>query len=159
MGILFKEPVPGDIGWLISAHGRIYAQQYGFDRNFELDIARKVLFFIEREDAFARLLIASAGRERIGSIAVSRKPDGTAFINFLLVVGQYRGHGIAGRLLAQVISHTQAHGIGIIGLETYSILTAARKLYERVGFRLCDSRKEVKKYGRVFDQEFWSLNL
>ncbi len=159
MNILFKEPEPGDLGWLISAHGRIYAQQYGFDRDFEMDIARKVLSFLEREDAFARVVMARKGREPIGSIAVSRRQDGTAFINFLLVVGECRGRGIAGRLLEQVVSHARAHGIGTIGLETYSILTAARRLYGRFGFTLCESRKGVNKYGRVFDQEFWSLSL
>jgi len=159
MNISLDKPAPGDIGWLISAHGAAYAEQFQFDRQFELDITRKVATFYQKVDDFNRVLISRIDGQRTGSVAVSRKSKQVAFINFLLVLEKYRGHGIAKRLFDNVIDHSGKHGCRIVRLETYSILTAARGMYRRYGFELVEVNEDVKMYGRVFDQEFWELKL
>lgn len=49
MKITLRNPVPGDIGWLISIHGELYAEQFNFDLNFEIDITKKVVGFLEND--------------------------------------------------------------------------------------------------------------
>lgn len=159
MEIVLRNPLPGDIGWLISMHGKLYAEQFGLDSDFESDIARKVIAFLENQNPFNALWIATVNNEPVGSIAVSMRPDQTAFINFLLVRTEYRGHGIARTLMDKVISHCSDHHVDLLCLETYSCLTSARKLYEQYGFSISNRNIAVKKYSQSFDQEFWEKTV
>ncbi|KGO33710.1 GNAT family acetyltransferase [Desulfobulbus sp. Tol-SR] len=159
MEILLRNPIPGDIGWLISLHGKLYAEQFKFDSNFERDIAKKVLSFLETQNSFNMLWIAAINNKPVGSIAVSSKPDQTAFVNFLLVITEYRGRGVAEALMNKVVSHCLDHDLDILRLETYSCLKSARKLYKKYDFTLFTKNVDVKMYGQSFDQEFWEKRL
>lgn len=159
MEIILRNPVPGDIGWLISMHGQLYFEQFKFDSKFEIDIGKKVISFFVAPHDFNRLWIAIVNNKRVGSVAVSLKSDETAFVNFLLVKTEYRGCGIARKLLNKVISHTKDHNLKVLRLETYSCLEDARKLYEKYDFTLYEKNVAVNKYGQSFDQEFWKKIL
>lgn len=159
MEITLKNPQPGDIGWLISTHGVQYSEEYSFDQEFEIDIARKAISFLEQNNDFNRIFIAYFKSKRIGSIAISFKPDKTAFINFLLVKKQYRGKGVAKRLIDKAISHAINSDSQLIQLETYSCLKNARFLYKNYGFTIYKTNPRKRKYGQTFDQEFWEKKI
>lgn len=159
MNITFRNPIPGDIGWLVSVHGELYAEQFKFDSNFEIDIAKKVVGFLENNAKFNNIWIAQAGTERVGSVAISLKQDQTSFINFLLVKKEYRRYGIAKQLMDEVIYHSRELNINLLRLETYSCLKDARNLYKKCGFEPYEVRQNVEKYGQSFDQEFWEKRL
>lgn len=159
MEIVLRNPRPGDIGWLISVHGKLYAEQFAFDSGFEKDIAKKVVAFLEAQHSFNRLWLATINDEPVGSIAVSLRPDQSAFINFLLVKTECRGYGVSKTLMNKVISHCEDRHIGLLCLETYSCLTAARNLYKKYGFTLSTKNEAVEKYSQIFDQEFWEKRL
>lgn len=153
--IILRKPVPGDIGWVISMHGLLYSQQFKFELNFEVDIAGKITSFFEKSHEFNRLLIAQVGGSRAGSIAISLKPDKSAFINFLLVKNEFRRRGIAKRLMEKVIEQAEEADLSVLRLETYSCLEQARALYEKYDFKPYKKIRGVERYGQVFDQEFW----
>lgn len=155
MEIILRNPIPGDIGWLISMHGHLYSEQFNFDSNFEIDIAKKVISFLDIENNFNALWVAEINSKRVGSITVSIKHDQTAFANFLLVKPEYRRYGVAKKLLDMVISHTKDFNLKVLRLETYSCLEDARKLYMKYDFTLYEKNVAFKKYGQSFDQEFW----
>ena len=157
--ILLRKPTCGDIGWLIGTHGSSYAREFGFDQQFEIDIARKVVDFHSSEQEFDRLFIAWLGEERVGSVAISQKENHSSFVNFLLVEEQFRKMGIANVLIEKVLHYSAGHGLGRVFLETYSCLEDARNLYRKFGFRIYRKNKNISKYGYVFDQEFWEKQL
>ena len=159
MNIVFRKPKPGDIGWVIAKHGEIYSQQFHLNSRFELDIARKLVSFFGNPVDFDVFIIAEMDGKRVGSIAVSRQSKTIAFVNFLLVLKEYRKQGIAEALIQRVIQHTREYPFKTIRLETYSILESARKLYHKLGFRRYEVNTNVYKYGRIFDQEYWELKL
>ena len=81
-------------------HGLIYAREFGFDAQFEIGIARKAAIIAGSDDPFDCIWIKEVDAQRAGSIAVSRMEDGAAFINFVLVLDESRGRGIALELIA-----------------------------------------------------------
>ena len=157
--IIFRHQIPGDYGWIISKHGNIYAREFQFDQQFEIDIARKIITLIDNPEACFKLWIAEVDGKRAGSMAVSKLTEDTAFANFVLVLDRFRGMGIAKTLMNKIIEHSTHSGFKTLRLETYSCLRAARELYKRMGFNMTESTKNVQKYGQRFDQEFWELNL
>lgn len=155
MEVTLRHHIPGDLQWLVAAHGELYAGQFQFDAEFTLDIARKLEIFLARSDDFSRIFIAENGTERIGSIAVSLQAESTAFINFFMVTESFQGRGVARHLLEKVLCHAGENGAGLVRLETYSCLTAARNLYQGYGFSCVEVQTHIEKYGQVFDREFW----
>lgn len=159
MEIFLREPQPGDIGWLISTHGIMYSQQFHFDLRFEIDIAKKVSSSYEQSNDFNILIIAHIDSERVGSIAVSLQFEKSAFINFLCVRNAYRRRGVAKKMFENVIKRSRDYGLELLRLETYSCLVGAREMYKNYGFKMYQSNKDIEKYSRVFDQEFWEMRL
>ena len=150
---------PGDMGWVIGAHGREYGREFGFDGEFELGIAAKMVAVFQGKEPFNTLWVAREKEGRAGSVAVSRKSETTAFLNFLLVLPQFRGRGLARMLLDRAADHARAGQCQWLELETYSILTSARCLYADYGFEKIEVNEGMRRFGHTFDQEFWRLAL
>ncbi|WP_022664933.1 GNAT family N-acetyltransferase [Desulfospira joergensenii] len=156
---MIREKGPGDLGWIISEHGSVYAGEFGFDSGFEVDIAQKAVALCQKDEDFTKIWIKEINGRNAGSIAISEKKKGIAFINFLLVSEEFRGRGIAGELMARAMDHAGRNGYKKLRLETYSCLKTARKIYADLGFHISEPLEEMEKYGRKFDREFWELEL
>lgn len=160
MECIIRTHQPGDIGWIISKHGEIYTQEFNFDPSFEVHIANKfVYFFRDEKSAFDSIWIAEVANQRAGSISVWERSTHEAFINFVLVLDEFRGNGIAKLLLDKVINHCKANHYTTIALETYSSLQGARKIYDKSGFKITKEYKNQQLFGQTLDQEFWEMKL
>ncbi len=149
----------GDLGWMISMHGLIYAREFNFNLEFEIGIAQKAARIGTSKDPFDRIWIKEVDGQRAASIAVSRTEDDAAFINFVLVLDEFRGMGIARELMNHVISHVRDAGIRTIRLETYTCLEHARTLYRKLGFGIASIEKNCQRFGLTLEQEYWELQL
>jgi len=52
-----------------------------------------------------------------------------------------RGRGLGRRLVAELLSEARAAGLQKLGLETFSALTSASRIYRDAGFRLVSERE------------------
>src|SRR5262245_53183125 len=69
--IILRPHEPGDMGWATSAHGAIYAAEFGWNMQFEALVAKITAEFIENFDAKReRCWIAELDGERVGSAFV-----------------------------------------------------------------------------------------
>src|SRR6266508_634141 len=76
---------PGDRGWVIQRHGALYADEYGWNDEFERLVARIVADFdVERSDREAAWIAVVDGA-RAGCILCCRRDDTTAQLRLLLV--------------------------------------------------------------------------
>ncbi len=150
---------PGDLGWIVHRHGALYAAEYGLDARFEALVAEVAAAFVRGQDpARERAWVAARGGEILGSVFVMAKSAEMAQLRLLYVEPAVRGVGVGGRLVDAAIGFAGAAGYREITLWTNDILHAARRLYQRAGFRLVGSEPH-RSFGRDLVGETWTLGL
>jgi putative acetyltransferase len=83
------------------------------------------------------LLLAGPAAAPIGCVALRPMADSMAEVKRLYVRPAARGTGLGMRLAQAVIDGARAIGYRELKLDTLEHMTAARTLYERLGFREC----------------------
>ena len=150
---------PGDMGWVVAKHGELYAKEYGWDHTIEAITADIVSAFLKNYDPKReRCWIAEMDGEPVGSIFLVRDSDDTARIRLLIVDPKARGLGVGRDLARRSIAFAREVGYAKITLWTHAVLTAARAIYEREGFKL--TRQWVHEdFGKPVESETWELLL
>lgn len=166
-GTELRAPRPGDIGWVVARHGRLYAQEYGWDWRFEAMVAHIAADFVERFDtAREACWIAERAGHRIGCVflvqarskAGGAVEPGVAQLRMLLVEPDARGLGLGHALVAECERFARAAGYRQIRLWTNSLLLAARAIYHQAGYRLVSSEPH-HSFGHEMVGEEWELDL
>jgi DNA-binding MarR family transcriptional regulator/GNAT superfamily N-acetyltransferase len=156
---LLRSHRAGDIGWIISRHGAVYAQEYGWDSSFEALAADIGAQFIRSYDpSREHCWIAEIGGDPVGSIFLVKASDEIAKIRLLLVEKKARGLGIGRELTEQCIRFARQTGYKSITLWTQSILVAARGVYSAAGFRRIKEEGH-QSFGVDLIGETWELEL
>ena len=128
---------PGDLGWVVQAHGELYAQEFGWDSTFEALVARIVADFAtdqvpQREAAW----IAEDDDGRVGCVFCVQEDEETARLRILLVDPRARGQRLGARLVDECLTFAATAGYRRMVLWTNHPLEAARKIYLAAGFEL-----------------------
>jgi DNA-binding MarR family transcriptional regulator/GNAT superfamily N-acetyltransferase len=149
----------GDMGWVISSQASAYAEEYGWDISYEALVAEICAQFIRNYDASREhCWIAEAGGEPVGSIFLVKGTNEVAKLRLLLVEKKARGLGVGRALVEQCIRAAREKGYRKMTLWTQSILVAARKIYEQVGFRRVAEEKH-HSFGVDLVGETWEMKL
>jgi len=150
---------PGDLGWIVSRHGSVYAEEFGWDLSFEALVAEIIAEFVKTFDAKReQSWIADVDGEPVGSLLLVRQSDDVAKLRLLLVERKARGLGIGTRLVEEAIRFARLAGYRKITLWTQSILGQARNIYAKAGFRLA-SQAPHHSFGQDLIGENWELAL
>ena len=164
---LLRPHRPGDIGWVVSRHGALYAQEYRWDMRFESLVARICADFIDHLDAQREACwIAERDGANVGCVFLVQSRDettheplpGVAQLRMLLVEPCARGLGLGARLVSECTRFAQQAGYSEIRLWTNSVLAAARHLYQREGYQLIASEAH-HSFGHDLIGETWALAL
>ena len=157
--VVLRPPRPGDLGWIVERHGRLYADEYGWDGRFEVLVAGIVARFAETQDpAREAAWIAELDGAPAGSVLCVRESDDVAKLRLLIVEPRARGLGLGARLVDECIGFARRAGYAELRLWTNDVLGAARRIYERAGFTRVE-RKPYRAFGRDLVSETWSLRL
>jgi GNAT superfamily N-acetyltransferase len=149
---------PGDLGWVVMAHGEVYAAEFGWNTEFEALVARIVAGYAaghdpEREAAW----IAELEGRRVGCVFVVARDDQTAQLRILLVDPAGRGHDLGRRLVAECLAFARGAGYRRMMLWTNHTLAAARHIYLEAGFSLVSEESHhsfgVDLIGQVYELE------
>lgn len=150
---------PGDLGWVVLAHGEIYAAEYGFNGEFEALVAKIVADYAagadpEREAAW----IAEVGGQRAGCVFLVAKDSETAQLRILLVDPAARGRRLGRRLVDECVEFARRAGYKRVMLWTNEPLAAARHVYLAVGFKLV-SEEPHHSFGVDLVGQYYELDL
>lgn len=129
----------GDLGWALGRQAALYKAEFGYHDLFETYVAQGVAAYLQDHDAKRDgLWVAELHGQPVGCVAIQhdRKSPGWAQLRWYFVEPHARGQGIGARLLAQAIRFAKGAGYKGIRLWTVDDLVAARRQYEKAGFRL-----------------------
>jgi GNAT superfamily N-acetyltransferase len=152
---------PGDLGWVVMAHGEVYDREFGWDTDFEVLVARIVADFATAHDrAREAAWVAELHGARVGCVfCVADADDPTvARLRILLVTPEGRGLGVGGRLVQTCVDFARATGYSTLTLWTNDVLVSARRIYEAAGFALV-AEEPHHSFGKDLVGQYWSREL
>ncbi len=96
------------------------------------------------------LLIATLEDHPVGCIGFRRLEDKVCELKRLYIRPEYRGKHIGRHLGETLIEQARRSGYKIIRLETATFMLGAHKLYQRLGFKVCEPYYEIPESLRKF---------
>jgi len=142
------------------AHAEVYAEQFGWNTDFEAFVARIVADYANahhptRETGW----IAEVDGRRVGCVFLVGTDDPeVARLRMLLVTPQGRGRGLGQRLVRTCLDFAVEAGYRQVTLWTNDVLVAARRIYQANGFALVDAEPHTS-FGQRLVGETWELDL
>lgn len=157
--IIREAGAPGDLGWMIMAHGEVYAREYGWDSTFEALVARILADYANAADTGrAQAWVGEVAGRRAGCVMCCAEDEDTAELHTLLVEPWARGHHLGARLVDQCLEFARKAGYARMRLWTNDPLVAARQIYLSRGFRLV--REEPHhSFGKDMVGQYYELDL
>lgn len=149
---------PGDTGYIIFLHGKLYAEECGFDHTFEPYVAVPLSEFVKTQGPRERIWIVEKKGLVMGSVAVVKYSDEQAQLRWLLLHPDLRKQGIGRKLLEEALGFSRLSGYDFIFLLTLDILTRAASLYSAFGFRVTENKK-IRMWGREMTEQKYEMKL
>lgn len=150
---------PGAIGRITELHGRYYSEEWGFEQQFECEVARELAEFVARYDEASNgLWLARADDEVLGSIVIdgdrSETDSAGARLRWFILAPAAQGEGLGQQLMDRAMTFCQKIGFERVYLWTFDGLDAAKHLYEQHGFELVEEQPDDEWGPEVTHQQF-----
>ena len=157
--VRLRDPVPGDLGWVVERHAVLYGREYGWGPLFEgvvADMAGQLVRALQGPGA--KGWIAELDGRRVGCVFLvpEQEEPGVARLRLLLLEPEARGLKLGQRLTDECLAFARAWGYREVVLWTHTVLTAARAIYASRGFVLEESHWH-DDFGPSIESETWRL--
>jgi len=159
--ISIREHQVGDLGWAFYRQAAVYKDEFGYSQIFESHVCEGLFPYLKNyEPKRDRMWVGLAGEQSIGFIAVHHVTDrpGWAQLRWFFVEKDFRGRGLGSRLLERAVSFSKKAGYVGVFLWTVSDLDAARRLYQKAGFKLVEEKEQCDWASWAREQR-WELRL
>ena len=149
---------PGDLGYIIHIHGRLYGKEYNYGIQFEAYVAKGLSEFYERYDPEkSRVWVCEHKDQMIGFLLLMDRGV-SAQLRYFLIEREYRGIGLGSKLMNLYMDFLHECDYQRSYLWTTHELTAAANLYKRFGFQLTEEI-ESTSFGRPLREQRYDLVL
>jgi DNA-binding MarR family transcriptional regulator/GNAT superfamily N-acetyltransferase len=150
---------PGDMGLIIHSHAIQFAEDYGWNEEFEALVAEKTAEFIRNfNPARERCWLAEHNGKMVGSLCLVHVKEDVAELRLPFVTSEVRNLGIGKIMLAEAIRFARHVGYKKLTMWTESIHDHARDLFEDEGLRIM---REIQhhRFGKDLIGQHWEMEL
>ena len=146
---------PGDLGYVVYRHGKLYAEENNYGIAFEAYVAAGLAEFYRLYNAEKdRVWVCEDNNKIVGFLLLMHRGDRGAQLRYFYLEPEYRGIGLGKELMRLFMDFLQAKDYKSAYLWTTSEQIAAATLYERYGFKLTEE-KESDAFGKsLIEQRF-----
>ncbi|AYB29924.1 GNAT family N-acetyltransferase [Chryseolinea soli] len=148
---------PGDLGYIIYRHGKLYGDEYGYGVSFESYVAGGMYEFHKAYDPSKdRVWIAEHDHRIVGFLLLMHRENRVAQLRYFYLEAEYRGIGLGKKMMSLYMDFLRACNYTSSYLWTTDELPAAASLYKREGFRLTEE-KESMAFGKRLKEQRYDL--
>lgn len=151
------EPEPGDFGYIIHRHGKLYAEAYGYGIVFEMYVAAGFCEFYKAYDPQRdRVWICQHQEQIVGFMLMMHRANNAAQLRYFYLEPAYRGIGLGKKMMSLYMDFLRQCGYTSSYLWTTHEQDVAASLYIRHGFKLTEE-KESTAFGKPLLEQRYDL--
>ncbi len=149
----------GDIGLIIHNHAVRFAEDYGFNSEFEALVAEKSAEFIRSfNPAKERCWVAEMDGHLVGSVFLVDNGQECGELRLLYVAPHARGMGIGSNLLNELVRFARHVGYKKLRMRTESVLDYAIPLFQEAGLKIVRETTHTR-FGKDVVGQDWEMSL
>ncbi|MDE3058811.1 MAG: GNAT family N-acetyltransferase [Bacteroidota bacterium] len=147
---------PGDIGYIVYLHGKLYKEEYNYGIEFETYVASGLSEFYKNYNPKKECVwICEHNNRIVGSLFLVNRGE-AAQLRYFLLCPEYRGIGLGSKLITLFMEFFRHCGYKSSYLWTTHELAAAAHLYTQAGFVLTEE-KESTSFGKRLREQRYDL--
>jgi N-acetylglutamate synthase-like GNAT family acetyltransferase len=148
---------PGDLGYVIYRHGKLYGEEYQYGISFETYVGAGMYEFYKNYDPeIDRVWICEHDNRIVGFVLLMHRENNTAQLRYLYLEPEYRGIGLGKKLMQLYMNFLKEKGYQSSYLWTTHELYSAASLYKRHGFELTEE-KQSTAFGKPLKEQRYEL--
>jgi N-acetylglutamate synthase-like GNAT family acetyltransferase len=150
---------PGDLGYVIYRHGKLYAEEYNYGISFETYVGAGMYEFYKNYDPeIDRVWICEHYGNIVGFVLLMHRENNMAQLRYFYLEPGYRGIGLGKKLMQLYMNFLKEKNYQASYLWTTNELYAAASLYTRHGFKLTEEKKS-DAFGKNLKEQRYDLIL
>ena len=155
--IIRTEIKPGDLGYVMYRHGKIYGDEYNYGVGFETYVGAGLYEFYKNYDpAFDRVWICEKENRIVGFLLLMHREDKCAQLRYFYFERECRGLGLGNELMKLFVDFAKDCKYEKAYLWTTDELSAAHHLYAKFGFKLTEE-KPTDNFGKPVVEQRYDL--
>jgi len=149
---------PGDIGYIVYLHGKLYGEENAYGIAFEAYVAKGLCEFYAQYDLVKdRVWICEHRGRIVGFLLLMHREGDVAQLRYFILEPAYRGIGLGKRLMDLYMEHLRVAGYRSSYLWTTNEQETAAALYRRYGFELTEE-KASEAFGKPLNELKFELH-
>ena len=145
---------PGDIGYVIYMHGRLYKKEYNYGIEFETYVAAGLAEFYQQYNTQKdRVWICEHKNKIVGFLLLMHRGD-AAQLRYFILEPRYRGIGLGNKLMNLYMDYFKQRKYKTSYLWTTGELPASAHLYQKFGFKLTEQKPSMAFGKPVIEQRY-----
>jgi len=148
---------PGDLGYVMFRHGKLYGDEYQYGVSFETYIGAGLYEFYRNYDPVRdHVWICEQGDRIIGFLLLMHRANNMAQLRYFYLEPEFRGRGLGNELMKLFVAFAEKCGYRAAYLWTTHELTAAHHLYKKFGFALTEEKPSTD-FGKPLVEQRYDL--